>query len=247
MADIEIKPYAHDTTSKHKQVEAMFNDIAPTYDCLNHTLSLGIDRLWRRSLIRHIARYKPHTDHVLDVATGTGDLAIEACKRLHTPMITACDIADSMMRIAIEKAERQRLTHRMQFMHEDCEHLTFDDDTFDVVMSAFALRNFENLDACLAEIYRVTTPGGMVAIIDLCAPQRWPMTSIFRIYRHWLMPAAGKLLAHNTQAYSYLPHTMSATEQGADMAVHFALANFQNVKFRYLAFDMCCLYTGIKS
>ena len=250
MAVEQIKPYGQQG-SKHEQVEAMFDNIAPTYDILNHTLSLGIDRLWRRSAIKRIKKLSSLTANrstltILDVATGTGDLAIQAYKSLHPDEIIGCDISEEMMRLGRQKAGKEGLTEHIRFVREDCEHLSFADGQFDVVMSAFALRNFEHLGACLREMRRVLKPDGSVVIIDLCAPRRFPMRQVFWLYQHTFMPILGKLLSNDRQAYSYLPRTMEAIVQGADMADKFREAGFSNVEYEYLAFGMCCMYSANK-
>lgn len=248
MAVEAIKPYGQDG-SKHEQVEVMFDNIAPTYDLLNHTLSLGIDRLWRRSAIKKIKKLSSLTANrstltVLDVATGTGDLAIQAYKSLRPDEVIGCDISDEMMRIGRQKAVEAGVAEHIKFVHEDCEHLSFADEQFDVVMSAFALRNFENIGACLREMRRVMKPEGCAVIIDLCAPRRFPMRQVFWLYQHTIMPLLGRILSNDRQAYSYLPRTMAAVSQGDEMAAKFREAGFTDVSYQYLAFDMCCMYSG---
>ena len=281
MAVEAIKPYGQ-KGSKHEQVEAMFNHIAPTYDTLNHTLSLGVDRLWRRSAIKKIKTLSPHRGEsqesrakgqesrvesqgvkddfksspsgelergsgvFLDVATGTGDLAIEAYKTLRPDEIIGCDISDEMMRIGRQKAAEAGLAEHIKFVHEDCEHLSFADGTFDMVMSAFALRNFEHVGACLREMRRVMKPDGCAVIIDLCAPRRFPMRQVFWLYQHTIMPLLGRILSNDQQAYSYLPRTMAAVAQGEEMVAKFHEAGFLHVEYKYLAFDMCCMYCASK-
>jgi len=249
MAVEEIKPYGQNG-SKHEQVEAMFDNIAPTYDGLNHTLSLGVDRLWRRSAIKKIksllAARPSHEgrERILDVATGTGDLAIKAFRELHPDTIVGCDISEGMMQIGRAKVAEAGLTEHIKFVHEDCERLSFAEGEFDVVMSAFALRNFEHIDVCLQEMCRVTKKDGCVVVIDLCAPQSFPMRQLFQLYRHVVMPVLGKLLSNDKSAYTYLPETMEAIVQGEEMAKRFREAGFTDVGFRYLAFGMCCMYWG---
>lgn len=263
MAVEAIKPYGQQG-SKHEQVEAMFNHIAPTYDALNHTLSLGVDRLWRRSAIKQIQKTLtplPRGDGkresegnlflasggggvFLDVATGTGDLAIEACRSLHPDAVIGCDISDEMMTIGREKVAKLGLSNTISFQHEDCEHLSFADGTFDVVMSAFAIRNFEHVGACLREMRRVMKPDGCAVVIDLCAPRHFPMRQLFWLYQHSIMPLLGRILSNDQQAYSYLPRTMAAVAQGDEMAAQFRAAGFTDVEYKYLAFDMCCLYSA---
>jgi len=248
MAVEQIKPYGQQG-SKHEQVEAMFDNIAPTYDILNHTLSLGIDRLWRRSAIKRIKKLSLLTANrstltILDVATGTGDFAILAAQKLNANRVVGIDISDGMMAIGREKVEKLGLSDTIIFQHEDCEHLSFADGTFDVVMSAFALRNFQNLAACLAEMRRVLKPQGSIVVIDLCAPRRAPMRQVFWFYQHVVMPVVGTLFSHDRQAYSYLPRTMEAVSQGEEMAAKFREAGFAAVEYEYLTFGMCCLYSA---
>lgn len=265
MAVEAIKPYGQQG-SKHEQVEAMFNHIAPTYDALNHTLSLGVDRLWRRSAIKQIKKTLsplPRRNDTrdsrgkiilvngggwvfLDVATGTGDLAIEACKSLRPNAVIGCDISDEMMAIGREKVAKLGLSDTIRFQHEDCEHLSFADGTFDVVMSAFALRNFEHIGACLREMHRVLKPDGCAVVIDLCSPHRFPMRQVFWLYQHTIMPMLGRVLSNDQQAYDYLPRTMAAVAQGDEMVAQFREAGFTDVEYKYLAFDMCCMYSGRK-
>lgn len=246
MALKEIKPYSQNG-SKHEQVEAMFDNIAPTYDYLNHTLSFGIDRWWRKSAISYIRRNcGDRMCKMLDIATGTGDLAIEAYRAVHPEQIVGCDISDEMMKIGEKKVGKLGFSDFIRFCHEDCSALSFGDGQFDVVMSAFALRNFENLDDCLAEMHRVTGNSGHVVVIDLCAPRRFPMNMVFAIYKRVVMPLIGRMVSKDCSAYTYLPETMSAIIQGEEMAQHFAKAGFRHVTHKYLAFGMCCMYTGEK-
>jgi demethylmenaquinone methyltransferase/2-methoxy-6-polyprenyl-1,4-benzoquinol methylase len=248
MAVEAIKPYGQQG-SKHEQVEAMFDNIAPTYDILNHTLSLGIDRLWRRSAIKRIKKLSSLTANrstltILDVATGTGDFAILAAQKLNADRVVGIDISDGMMEIGREKVEKLGLSDTITFQHEDCEHMSFADGTFDVVMSAFALRNFENVGACLREMRRVLKPQGNIVIIDLCAPRRAPMRQVFWFYQHVIMPVVGTLFSHDRQAYRYLPRTMAAVPQGEEMAAKFREAGFAAIEYEYLTFGMCCLYSA---
>ena len=233
------------------------------YDGLNHTLSLGVDRWWRRSAINQIKKllgargegigtpdvgaHRGDSDaevRILDVATGTGDLAIDACRRLRPGEIVGCDISEGMMTIGRAKVAEAGLAQRIRFVREDCERLSFADGEFDVVMSAFALRNFEHIDVCLREMRRVLLPGGCVVVIDLCAPRSFPMRQLFWLYRYLVMPVLGRLLSNDRSAYIYLPATMDAITQGDDMAQRFRQAGFRDVGFRYLAFGMCCMYYG---
>lgn len=246
-----VKPYG-DGRAKGAQIAGMFDRIAHSYDAINHVLSLGIDRRWRRTAVRQLARMLPHPPskgalHVLDVATGTGDLAIDACRQIHRLSVLGIDISDAMMDIGRRKVERRALTDRITLRHEDCEALSLRDGSMDAVMSAFALRNFQRLDECLREMHRVMKPGAPIVVIDLCAPQHAPMRQLFHIYQHGLMSLAGRLIAGDKTAYAYLPASMKAVPQGEDMAQRFLRAGFNDVAHKYLFSNMCVMYYAHKN
>ena len=230
----------------------MFDDIAPTYDALNHVLSLGIDRLWRRRAIRQLQRLLQERRiergtgcRVLDVATGTGDLAIEAHRRLGAHIL-GIDISDGMLALARQKVERAGLSEAITLRHEDCTSLSLPSESIDAVISAFALRNFAQLVPCLSQMARVLKPGAPAVVIDLCAPRHFPMKQLFHCYQHVLMPLCGRLIAHDKSAYTYLPASMQAVAQGEDMAALFRQAGFTEVQYTYLFSGMCVMYTSLK-
>lgn len=238
-----IKPYDSEG-SKREQVETMFDNIAPTYDFLNHLLSFGIDRLWRRIAINFLKPFNPKT--ILDIATGTGDFAILANKELCPTTIVGCDISEGMMDIGRKKTEKKGLGNIITFQHEDCAKLSFTDNQFDAVISAFALRNFQHLDDSLKEMHRVMAEGGHLAVIDLCTPISFPMAQLFYIYKKVVMPLIGRLFSKDASAYSYLPATMDAVPQAERMTEIIARTGFRNAKYRRLPFGMCILYTAEK-
>lgn len=240
------KPYA-DARSKGEQVRTMFNRIAHSYDLLNHTLSAGVDRLWRRAAVDTLERHaRRPIHHLLDVATGTGDLALSACRRLPECRVLAIDIADAMLDVARRKTRKAHLQQRIDFRNEDCAALPLPDASIDAVASAFALRNFHDLPACLGQMQRVLKPRGTLVLIDLCAPRHAPMRHVFHAYKRWLMPLAGRLIAHDRQAYAYLPASMEAVPQGEDMDRLLRQAGFHDVRHRYLTTGMCVMYTATK-
>ncbi len=241
----QIKPYGEKGT-KREQVERMFDNIAHSYDTLNHTLSFGVDRIWRKVAIDFLLKNRTSTDSVLDIATGTGDFAILACQKLHPKKVIGCDISEGMMEIGKEKVARLGLSDKITFQNEDCAHLSFADNTFDAVISAFALRNFQNLDQCLREMHRVLATDGHLSVVDLCTPTTFPMKQLFYIYKKCVMPVLGKFLSKDTSAYTYLPETMDAVPQAQRMADIIQQAGFHNVNFRRLPFGMCILYTAEK-
>lgn len=241
----QIKPYG-EKGSKREQVELMFDNIAPSYDTLNHTLSFGVDRLWRKAAINFLLKHRTSTDSVLDIATGTGDFAILAFQKLHPQQVVGCDISEGMMKIGRQKVNKLGLSNRITFQHEDCAKMSFADNSFDAIISAFALRNFQNLDDCLKEMHRVLSTEGHLAVVDLCTPVSFPMKQLFYLYKKVVMPTLGKLISKDKTAYSYLPETMDAVPQAERMQHIIQQAGFHNVNFKRLAFGMCILYTATK-
>ena len=245
----QIKPYGEEGT-KREQVEQMFNNIAHSYDVLNHTLSIGVDKIWRNAAIKYLQPFfLPSTAGervVLDIATGTGDFAVLAHRKLGSPQVVGCDISEGMMDIGRQKVEKLGLSGKIAFRNEDCACLSFNDNSFDAVISAFALRNFQNLDMCLKEMHRVLNAGGHLSVIDLCTPVSFPMKQLFYIYKKVVMPLLGKLISKDDLAYTYLPDTMDAIPQAERMQKIIQQAGFHNVNFRRLPFGMCILYTAEK-
>lgn len=241
----QIKPYG-EKGSKREQVELMFDNIAPSYDTLNHTLSFGVDRLWRKAAINFLLKHRTSTNSVLDIATGTGDFAILAFQKLHPQQVVGCDISEGMMKIGRQKVNKLGLSNRITFQNEDCAKMSFADNSFDAIISAFALRNFQNLDDCLKEMHRVLSTKGHLAVVDLCTPVSFPMKQLFYLYKKVVMPTLGKLISKDKTAYSYLPETMDAVPQAERMQHIIQQAGFHNVNFKRLAFGMCILYTATK-
>ena len=271
----QIKPYGDEGT-KREQVEQMFDNIAHSYDTLNHTLSFGVDRIWRKAAIDHLKKTLPSPSlqggssisankktsgqgncplplgragggsSILDIATGTGDFAILAYEKLHPQRIVGCDISEGMMDIGRKKVAELGLSDKITFQNEDCSHMSFADNTFDAVISAFALRNFQNLDECLREMHRVLAADGHLSVVDLCTPVSFPMKQLFYLYKKGVMPMLGKLFSKDQTAYSYLPATMDAVPQAERMQSIIQQAGFHNVNFKRLPFGMCILYTAEK-
>lgn len=239
----EIKPYGQDT-EKGEQVERMFDNIAPTYDTLNHRLSWNIDKCWRRKAIRLLAPHNPQT--VLDIATGTGDFAIMLAEMLRPDKVTGADISTGMMEIGRRKVEQRGLSDIVTFKREDCMHLSFGDGTFDAVTAAFGIRNFQNLDLGLKEMCRVLSPGGHLSIVELTTPVSFPMKQLFRIYSHTFLPVYGRLISKDTSAYSYLTATIEAFPQGERMVEILKNAGFRKAGFKRLTFGICTMYFATK-
>ena len=240
----QIKPYGEEGT-KREQVEQMFDNIAHSYDRLNHVLSLGTDRGWRRKTIQALLPYSPKT--VLDIATGTGDFALLSAKILQPQSIVGADISEGMMQIAQQKVEKAGLAHIISFRKEDSMNLTFADATFDAVTVAYGVRNYADLDRGLREMLRVLKPSGHAAILELAAPRRFPMKQMFWLYSHAYMPMVGKVVSKDKRAYSYLPQTMEAFPQGKEMKAIMERAGFADVSFKAFTCGLSTMYIGKKT
>lgn len=239
----EIKPYGKEG-EKGKLVEEMFDNIAPTYDTLNHRLSWDIDKGWRKKAIRQLLPFQPKT--ILDIATGTGDFAILSVKELRPQRMIGIDISEGMMKIGQKKVEAEGLQHIVSFKKDDCTHLSFDDNSFDAVTAAFGIRNFQNLDQGLSEMYRVLRPNGHLSIVELTTPVSFPMKQLFKLYSHTILPVYGKLISKDTSAYSYLTKTIEAFPQGEVMLDILRKAGFKNASFKRLTFGICTMYFATK-
>ncbi|NLI36992.1 MAG: bifunctional demethylmenaquinone methyltransferase/2-methoxy-6-polyprenyl-1,4-benzoquinol methylase UbiE [Bacteroidales bacterium] len=239
----KIKPYSKDG-SKKEQVEQMFDHIAPAYDRLNHLLSLGIDKGWRKKAIATLRPYQPKT--MMDVATGTGDFALLAAKELKPHQLIGTDISEGMIAVGKEKIQKAGMEGTISFACEDCCHLSFEDNIFDAITVAFGVRNFADLDQGLREMHRVLRPSGRLVILELTAPDHFPMKQLFTIYSSVIIPTLGKLLSKDNKAYHYLPQTIQAFPQGEVMKGILQKAGFSDVNFKRLTFGICTLYTANK-
>ena len=237
-----IKPYREG--EKAQQVEEMFDNIAPTYDKLNHRLSWNIDRGWRRKAIGQLAPYKPWT--MLDIATGTGDFAILAAQMLQPEHLVGADISEGMMAVGRKKVEQQGLQDTISFAKEDCLNLSYADGTFDAVTAAFGIRNFADLDRGLSEMCRVLRKGGHLSIVELTTPVSFPMKQLFKVYSHTVLPLYGRLISKDKSAYSYLIKTIEAFPQGERMTDILKAAGFSEASFRRLTFGICTMYFATK-
>ena len=237
-----IKPYGEG--EKAKQVEEMFDNIAPSYDKLNHRLSWNIDKGWRRKAIRQLAPLKPQT--LLDIATGTGDFAILAAEMLHPQKLVGADISEGMMEIGRKKVREKGLQDIISFAKEDCLHLSYQDETFDAVTAAFGIRNFADLDSGLREMQRVLRKGGQLSIVELTSPVSFPMKQLFHVYSHTVLPVYGRLISKDTSAYSYLTKTIEAFPQGEQMVEILHKAGFSEASFKRLTCGICTMYFARK-
>ena len=239
----KIKPYDGEG-EKGKLIEEMFDNIAPTYDTLNHRLSGNIDKGWRKKAIRQLQPFRPK--QMLDIATGTGDFAILAAKELRPEHLIGADISEGMMAIGREKVKAAGLSDVISFQKEDCLNLSFPDNTFDAVTAAFGIRNFQNLDKGLAEICRVLKKGGHLSIVELTTPVKFPMKQLFRIYSNTFLLNYAKFISKDKSAYEYLNKTVEAFPQGEKMMEIFQKAGFAKSSFCRLTFGICTMYFAEK-
>ena len=239
----KIKPYDGEG-EKGKLIEEMFDNIAPTYDTLNHRLSGNIDKGWRKKAICQLQPFRPK--QMLDIATGTGDFAILAAKELKPEHLIGADISEGMMAIGREKVKAAGLSDVISFQKEDCLNLSFPDNTFDAVTAAFGIRNFQNLDKGLAEICRVLKKGGHLSIVELTTPVKFPMKQLFRIYSNTFLLNYAKFISKDKSAYEYLNKTVEAFPQGEKMMEIFQKAGFAKSSFCRLTFGICTMYFAEK-
>lgn len=230
--------------SKTKQVEAMFNDIAPKYDFLNHFLSLGIDKAWRRKVIRRIINDKPSS--VLDIATGTADLAIMLAKKSPDVKITGVDLAENMLEIGRKKVANLNLSNQITLQQGDSLLLPFSNNSFDSAMVAFGVRNFEDPVKGMAEVCRVLREKGKFYVLEFSMPRKFPMAQVYRFYFRFILPLIGRLVSGNSMAYTYLPDSVHAFPDGQNFIDLMEKAGFKSCKCKKLSFGIATIYEGVK-
>ncbi len=234
-----VKPY-NPEGGKKEQVADMFNNISKTYDLLNRFMTMGIDTIWRKKAIRTL---KPlHPQLILDVATGTGDFALESIRILNPKKIIGVDISQGMLDVAKEKAKKKGLTDQFEVRLGDSESLPFEDNTFDAVTVAFGVRNFENLEQGLSDIRRVLKPGGKAIILELSNPTAFPVKQLFHFYFHKVVPAMGKLISKDNRAYEYLPESVAKFPDGERFAAITDKVGFASCNVRPQTFGFCTIY-----
>ena len=239
-----ITPYHEGEGTKKQQVADMFNNISKTYDFLNHFMSLGIDIIWRKMAINELKSTKPKL--ILDVATGTGDFAFEALKILQPDKIIGVDISRGMLDVADQKIAKRHLSDQFEVRMGDSEKLLFDADEFDALTVAYGVRNFENLEKGLADIYRVLKPGGKAVVLEFSKPKVFPVKQLYNFYFNYITPGIGKIFSKDSRAYSYLPESVAAFPDGERFTSLMDKVGFSNTKQRPLAFGICSIYTGVK-
>lgn len=240
----EVKPY-NTSGEKKQEVAEMFNNIAPTYDFLNHFFSLGIDVLWRKKAIRILKKENPET--VLDVATGTGDFAIEAVRmNLGAKKITGIDISEGMLEQGRKKILDKKYQDIIELKTGDSENLPFGNNSYDAFTVAFGVRNFQNLQKGMAEMHRVLKPGALGIVLEFSKPKKFPMKQLFGFYFKTLMPALGKLISKDARAYTYLPESVQAFPDGEDFLNVMRNVGYRDVKQIPLTGGIASIYLGRK-
>jgi demethylmenaquinone methyltransferase / 2-methoxy-6-polyprenyl-1,4-benzoquinol methylase len=237
------KPYKNEQGSKKEQVGKMFDSIAHRYDFLNHFLSFGIDKSWRKKAIKKLKDRK--IVNLFDIATGTGDLAIAALKVIDCNIV-GIDLSNQMISIGQQKLEKFHLDQKIKLVQGDSENLTFASDSFDAVTVAFGVRNFENLDSGLHEMFRVLKPGGIAVILEFSKPQRFPIKNIYNLYFKYILPIIGRLVSKDISAYSYLPDSVQQFPYGDLFIQHLNMAGFKKCSLTSLTFGIATIYTGEK-
>lgn len=238
-----ILPDGPSDLSKTEQVAQMFNGIAGRYDFLNHILSLGIDRGWRKKAIRTIQPIVPQT--ILDVATGTGDLALLAARSTGA-QVTGLDISEGMLEVGRKKVAEKQLSERIEMRTGDSAAIPYGDNDFDAVLCAYGVRNFEHLERGLLEMQRVLRPGGRLAILEFSRPKAFPVKQVFGFYFRRVLPTLGNLVSKHGRAYTYLNESAMAFPEGADFVHILERCGFSGVQARPLTFGITTLYTATK-
>jgi demethylmenaquinone methyltransferase / 2-methoxy-6-polyprenyl-1,4-benzoquinol methylase len=244
--------FAHDTVmpekgsalTKKEQVAGMFDNIAYRYDFLNRFLSAGIDILWRKNAIKELKKLKPQL--ILDVATGTADVAIMAIDILQPLKITGIDISDGMLAIGREKIAKLHLHQHIELVNGDSETINFDDNSFDAVTVAFGVRNFQNLEKGLAEIKRVLKPNGKLVVLEFSKPKGIGIKQLYNVYMNVVAPAMGKLFSKNRNAYKYLDESIKKFPEGKNFTSILDNLGYRNTYCKPQSFGICSIYCGEK-
>ncbi len=243
MSEKEVKPYPDREDSKKQQVAEMFDNISQHYDFLNHLLSLGIDRGWRKKMVRLIFKIQPKK--ILDIATGTAALAI-ALAKTHPDEIIGVDISEGMLSVGRKKIREKGLSSVIVLKQADSENLPFKDESFDAVTVAFGVRNFENLQKGLAEIYRVLKRNGKLLVLEFSQPTAFPFKQLYCFYFRSILPRLGRVISGHSSAYTYLPESVNAFPFGKKFTNLLIKTNFINTRLERVTFGIATIYKATK-
>lgn len=238
-----VLPYKDKSDAKKKQVAEMFDSISGRYDFLNHFLSLGIDIRWRKKSINYLKDLQPK--RILDIATGTGDFAIESLK-LKPEQVIGVDISEGMLSVGRKKMKKRGFDPIIDMQSGDSENLHFEDDSFDAVIVAFGVRNFENLEKGLAEMNRVLKPGGRAVILEFSKPTIFPFKQLYNLYFRWILPRIGKAVSKDNAAYTYLPESVNEFPYGNDFLNILEKTGYKNTKCKPVTLGISSIYVGEK-
>lgn len=239
----KVKPYGKDDASKKEEVAEMFNNISKKYDFLNHFLSLGIDKIWRRKAVRKLKAIEPKK--ILDLATGTGDFAI-ALLKLNPTEIVGMDISSGMLEVGKTKMVKRKVDNIISMRLGDSEDLPFEDGYFDALTVGFGVRNYENLEKGLAEMLRVLRPGGKAVILEFSKPKKFPVKQYYAFHSKYIIPFFGKRISKDTKAYEYLPESVAAFPEGKDFEDILTKLGYKNVEAQLVSGGIATIYSGIK-
>jgi demethylmenaquinone methyltransferase/2-methoxy-6-polyprenyl-1,4-benzoquinol methylase len=238
-----VVPYKDKTATKREQIAEMFDNVSSNYDFLNHFLSAGIDFYWRKRAIKLLQAEKPQT--ILDIATGTGDFAIEALK-LKPLKIVGVDISEGMLAVGREKIKKLGVEDIIELRTGDSTNLLLENNSFDAVIASFGVRNFENLLSGLTEMCRVTKSGGTCIVLEFSKPKTFPFKQLYNFYFRYILPVIGRIVSKDASAYTYLPESVQAFPDGKDFLKVYEQAGFKNTKCIPLTFGICSIYVGKK-
>jgi demethylmenaquinone methyltransferase/2-methoxy-6-polyprenyl-1,4-benzoquinol methylase len=238
-----VKPYGAADKSKKEEVATMFNNISRRYDFLNHFLSLGIDRIWRKKAVNMLRELKPQ--RILDLASGTGDFAIASLK-LHPKEIIGMDISEGMLAVGKEKMKKKGVETIISMRLGDSENLPFEDNYFDALTVGFGVRNYENLSKGLTEMLRVVRPGGKIIILEFSKPKKFPVKHYFAFHSKYIIPFFGKYISKDDKAYAYLPESVQAFPEGMDFMNILQSIGYKNVSEKLVSGGIATIYSGDK-
>ncbi len=243
MSAEQVKPYGDSSKSKKEEVAEMFNNISAKYDFLNHFLSLGIDKLWRKKAVKMLRSINPK--RILDIATGTGDFALESLS-LKPTQIVGLDISSGMLEHGRVKMKKKGVDHIITMQQGDSEEIPYEDNYFDGLTVGFGVRNFENLEKGLGEMLRVVRPGGKLIILEFSKPKKFPIKQLFAFYSNNIIPILGKTISKDSNAYTYLPESVAAFPEGKDFEYILAKVGYKDIRSTLVSGGIATIYAGTK-
>lgn len=239
----EVKPYGSDDKTKKAEVREMFNNISAKYDFLNHFLSVGIDKLWRKKAIKQLRSIKPKA--IIDIASGTGDFAIESLS-LHPTRVVGVDISEGMLEVGRTKMLKKHVDHIVSMEVGDSENLKYTDNEFDALTVGFGVRNFQDLEKGLSEMLRVVRPGGKLVILEFSKPKAFPVKQYYGFHSKYVIPFFGKMISKDSSAYTYLPESIQAFPEGKDFEEIMKKVGYKEVYSLLCSGGIATIYVGTK-